>query len=50
MADSSERDTPEQDEGPLSGLRQWLRQLRGEPEEARGLRAAMIDMLGEKDA
>jgi CBS domain containing-hemolysin-like protein len=49
MADSSERDTPEQDEGPLSGLRQWLRQLRGEPEEARGLRAALVEMLGEKD-
>jgi magnesium and cobalt transporter len=47
MADQDSRDTPEQDEGPLSGLRQWLRQLRGEPEEARGLRAALIDMLGD---
>lgn len=49
MADQGSRDTPEPDEGPLSGLRQWLRQLRGEPEEARGLRAALIDMLSEED-
>jgi len=41
--------TPESDEGPLSGLRQWLRQLRGEPEHARGVRAALVEMLGEED-
>jgi len=41
--------TEDQDEGPLSGLRQWLRQLRGEPEQARGLRAALVEMLGEAD-
>jgi len=49
MADQGPRETPEQEEGPLSGLRQWLRQLRGEPEEARGLRAALVDMLSEED-
>jgi magnesium and cobalt transporter len=47
MADSEQ--IPEPDEGPLSGLRQWLRQLRGEPEEARGLRAALVEMLAEQD-
>ena len=47
MADTDH--TPDQDEGPLSGLRQWLRQLRGEPEEARGLRAALVEMLAEQD-
>jgi CBS domain containing-hemolysin-like protein len=41
--------SPDQDEGPLSGLRQWLRQLRGEPEQARGLRGALVDMLQEQD-
>ena len=46
----AETDPPEeQDEGPLSGLRQWLRQLRGEPEQAQGLRAALVEMLGEQD-
>jgi hemolysin (HlyC) family protein len=49
MADTGSRQTPDQDEGPLSGLRQWLRQLRGEPEQARGLRAALVDMLAEQD-
>jgi magnesium and cobalt transporter len=39
----------EPDEGPLSGLRQGLRQLRGEPEQAQGLRAALVEMLGEGD-
>jgi magnesium and cobalt transporter len=39
----------EPDEGPLYGLRQWLRQLRGEPEHAQGLRAALVEMLGEGD-
>jgi magnesium and cobalt transporter len=47
MADTNH--TPDQDEGPLSGLRQWLRQLRGEPEQARGVRAALVEMLGEAD-
>jgi len=42
------RETPGQEEGPLSGLRQWLRQLRGAPEQARGLRAALGDMLAEQ--
>ena len=47
MADTDH--TPEQEEGPLSGLRQWLRQLRGEPEQAQGLRAALTEMLREHD-
>ena len=47
MADADH--TQEQDEGPLSGLRQWLRQLRGEPEQAQGLRAALVEMLSEED-
>ena len=50
MAETGPRDLPEQGEGPLSGLRQWLRQLRGEPEQARGLRAALSEMLAEQDA
>ncbi|HEX3970593.1 MAG TPA: hemolysin family protein [Stellaceae bacterium] len=41
--------TEEPDEGPLSGLRQWLRQLRGEPEQAQSLRDALVEMLGESD-
>src|SRR5690242_3303941 len=47
MADADH--TPDQDEGPLSGLPQWLRQLRGEPEHAGGVRAALVEMLGEQD-
>ncbi|HLI19642.1 MAG TPA: hemolysin family protein [Stellaceae bacterium] len=49
MADQGPREAPAPDEGPLSGLRQWLRQLRGEPEKARGLRGALVEMLGEED-
>lgn len=41
---------PEQEEGPLQVLRNWLRQLRGEPEHAPSLRAALADMLAEHDA
>jgi CBS domain containing-hemolysin-like protein len=47
MADTDHTQAP--DEGPLSGLRQWLRQLRGEPEQAQGLRAALVEMLSEAD-
>ena len=50
MADTGARPTPEQDEGPLSGLRQWLRQLRGEPEQAGGLRAVLAELLAAQDA
>jgi magnesium and cobalt transporter len=42
--------SPESEEGPLQGLRNWLRQLRGEPERAPSLRAALADLLAEHDA
>lgn len=42
--------SPEPEEGPLQGLRNWLRQLRGEPERAPSLRAALADLLAEHDA
>jgi CBS domain containing-hemolysin-like protein len=38
-----------QDEGPLQGLRNWLRQLRGGPEQARSLRSALSEMIEEHD-
>jgi CBS domain containing-hemolysin-like protein len=51
MADTDAQRTPEeQEEGPLQGLRHWLRQLRGEPERAPSLRAALTEMLEEHDA
>jgi len=50
MADTDAERTPEQEEGPLQGLRHWLRQLRGEPEHAPSLRAALAEMLEEHDA
>ncbi len=46
----AEPPSPEQEEGPLQGLRNWLRQLRGEPEHAPSLHAALADMLAEHDA
>jgi magnesium and cobalt transporter len=54
MADADAHPQPtspeSQEEGPLQGLRNWLRQLRGEPERAPSLRAALADMLTEHDA
>jgi CBS domain containing-hemolysin-like protein len=51
MADTDADHTPQQpEEGPLQGLRSWLRQLRGEPEHAPSLRAALSEMLEEHDA
>jgi magnesium and cobalt transporter len=51
MADTDAQRTPEeQEEGPLQGLRNWLRQLRGEPERAPSLRSALAEMLEEHDA
>ncbi len=51
MADTDAQHPPEgQEEGPLQGLRNWLRQLRGEPERAPSLRAALAEMLEEHDA
>ena len=49
MADIEGNTPAPQDEGPLQGLRNWLRQLRGEPEEARNLRAALAEMIEEHD-
>jgi CBS domain containing-hemolysin-like protein len=53
MADADAKPDPavpeSQDEGPLQGLRSWLRQLRGEPERAPSLRAALANMLAEHD-
>jgi CBS domain containing-hemolysin-like protein len=51
MADTDAQPQPEdQDEGPLQGLRNWLRQLRGEPERAPSLRAALADLLANHSA
>jgi hemolysin (HlyC) family protein len=50
MADTNDQRPPEQEEGPLQGLRNWLRQLRGESERAPSLRAALAEMLEEQDA
>ncbi len=51
MADAdADRPAPEQEEGPLQGLLNWLRQLRGETERPPSLRAALADLLEEHDA
>ena len=51
MAEPDEETPPQgQEEGPLQGLRNWLRQLRGEPEHAPSLHAALAEMLEEHDA
>jgi magnesium and cobalt transporter len=54
MADADAKPDPtapeSQDEGPLQGLRNWLRQLRGEPERAPSLRVVLANMLAGHDA
>jgi len=54
MADADAKPDPavpgSQDDGPLQGLRNWLRQLRGEPERAPSLRVALANMLAGHDA
>jgi magnesium and cobalt transporter len=51
MADADAQPEPEdQEEGPLQGLRNWLRQLRGEPEHAPSLRAALANLLADHGA
>jgi len=51
MADAGADNPPRgEEEGPLQGLLNWLRQLRGEPERAPSLRAALADMLAAQDA
>jgi hemolysin (HlyC) family protein len=52
MADTDAQPPPQaqQDEGPLQGLLNWLRQLRGEPERTPSLRAALAEMLAAHDA
>ena len=51
MADADENAPSQEasDEGPLGVLRSWLRQLRGEPERAPTLRAALAEMLEGQD-
>ena len=50
MADAGAEHPSREEEGPLQGLLHWLRQLRGEPERAPSLRAALADMLAAHDA
>ncbi len=51
MAEPGDEIPPQgQEEGPLQGLLNWLRQLRGEPEHAPSLHAALAEMLEEHDA
>lgn len=51
MADTNADHSPrDQEEGPLQGLLNWLRQLRGEPERVPSLRAALAEMLAAQDA
>ena len=50
MADAGAEHPSREEEGPLQGLLNWLRQLRGEPERAPSLRAALADMLAAQDS
>jgi len=49
MADTDAPQPPQEQEGPLQGLLNWLRQLRGESERPPSLRAALAEMLEEQD-